>query len=260
MESKRILSLIKVNMKGRDIFNTYLPFTLVVAIFGLGFAQSFHSLIMHIYAYEQQGSVRNVTWCFLHRCIKLKVKEMKHRAKHTCFIWSSSIDSQWSLNKSDKRSKNFNQRDLIGQYRAATPPRDAELTQTHRIVKNHPHLLLRCLQDRMQSRRHGGLGGLSPPKQYSKPPWNMKHYKSVEFCQVLQYQASLHKCKAPPAEDILPTVLCKTHQLSKLRISVSVFCFAEVRHITCALVQPGGGPCKLILILVRSAPKRKNKK
>jgi len=41
---------------------------------------------MHSYANEQQGSVRNVTWCFLHRGIKLKVQEMKHRAKHTCFI------------------------------------------------------------------------------------------------------------------------------------------------------------------------------
>jgi len=95
---------------------------------------------------------------------------MKHRAKHTCFIWSSSIDSQLSLNKSDKRSKNLNQRDLIGQYRVATLPRDAELTQLYRIVKNHPHLLFRCLQDRMQSRSHGGTWWAKPPKQCSNPP------------------------------------------------------------------------------------------
>ena len=36
----------------------------------------------------------------------------------------------------------------------------------------------------------GGFDGLSPPKQTSKfPNWNMKHYKSVSLCQILECQA-----------------------------------------------------------------------
>jgi len=41
------------------------------------------------------------------------------------------------------------------------------------------------------------FGGLSPQTMHQAPPnWNMKHYKSVEFCQFLQCQAPLQKSKA----------------------------------------------------------------
>jgi len=44
----------------------------------------------------------------------------------------------------------------------------------------------------------GGVVGLVPPKQSFKPPvWNIRHYKTVLFVQILECQASLHKCKAP---------------------------------------------------------------
>jgi len=42
------------------------------------------------------------------------------------------------------------------------------------------------------------FGGLSPPNKALRPPnWNMKHHKYGEFCQILECQAPLHKCKSP---------------------------------------------------------------
>jgi len=60
----------------------------------------------------------------------------------------------------------------------------------------------------VQSRRHGGdFDGLSPPiKAPRSPNWNIKHYKSVEFLSNFQFQAPLHKRKAP-IDDFLATVL-----------------------------------------------------
>jgi len=58
------------------------------------------------------------------------------------------------------------------------------------------------------SPREGAFVGLVPPKQVSSPPnWNIRHYKTVMFVQILVCQAPLHKCKAPPTEDFLVTVL-----------------------------------------------------
>ena len=76
-------------------------------------------------------------------------------------------------------------------------------------------LLFSALKRGWQSHRHGGFGGLSPPKQSCKPPlnWNMKHYKSVELCPILECQPPLHRRKAPPPfEDFLATVLGKTDE------------------------------------------------
>jgi len=52
---------------------------------------------------------------------------------------------------------------------------------------------------RVQSRRHkNALVGFAPPGKGPRPPnLNMKQYKSVEILKYLQYQASLHKRKAP---------------------------------------------------------------
>ena len=54
-----------------------------------------------------------------------------------------------------------------------------------------------------------GFGGVSPPqtKLQASPNWNMKHYKSVEFCQFLECPAPPQKRKAPPIENFLATVL-----------------------------------------------------
>jgi len=47
-----------------------------------------------------------------------------------------------------------------------------------------------------QSRRHGGMVVTDPKTMLEAPPsWNMKHCKSVEFCQFLQCQAPVHKPK-----------------------------------------------------------------
>jgi len=51
----------------------------------------------------------------------------------------------------------------------------------------------------MQSRRHGaGFGGLiHPPNKAPSPPnWNVKHYISVEFLPILEFQAPPQKRKA----------------------------------------------------------------
>jgi len=67
----------------------------------------------------------------------------------------------------------------------------------------------RCPKESLhqQSRRHGGPWRAYTPNNAPSPPkWNMKHYKSVEFCQFLQCQAPLHRRK-PPVEDFLATVL-----------------------------------------------------
>ena len=43
----------------------------------------------------------------------------------------------------------------------------------------------------------GALVGLIPPnKAPSHPEWNLKHYKSVEFCWILECQTPLHKREA----------------------------------------------------------------
>ena len=51
----------------------------------------------------------------------------------------------------------------------------------------------------MQSRRHWeALVGLAlQNNSLSLPKWNLKQYKSVEFCQFLESQAALHECKDP---------------------------------------------------------------
>jgi len=61
----------------------------------------------------------------------------------------------------------------------------------------------------VQSPREGAFVGLVPPKQSFKPPpnWNIRHYKTVMLVQILECQAPLHKCEAPPIEDFLVTVL-----------------------------------------------------
>ena len=50
----------------------------------------------------------------------------------------------------------------------------------------------------------GVFVGLVPPKQSFKTPnWNIRHYKTVMFVQILECQAPLYKSKAPPIEDFL---------------------------------------------------------
>ena len=49
-----------------------------------------------------------------------------------------------------------------------------------------------------------GLLGLHPPNKAPSPPnWNMKHYKSVEFCQFLERQAP-HTNANPPRKNTKP--------------------------------------------------------
>jgi len=49
------------------------------------------------------------------------------------------------------------------------------------------------------SPREGAFVGLVLPKQSFKPPpnWNIRHYKTVMFVQILDCQVALHKCKDP---------------------------------------------------------------
>jgi len=50
------------------------------------------------------------------------------------------------------------------------------------------------LQEQPVPSPRASLVGSSPPNNAPAPPnWNMKQYKSVEFCQFL-------KCQAPPAQ------------------------------------------------------------
>ena len=42
----------------------------------------------------------------------------------------------------------------------------------------------------------GALVRLSPQTKLQPPNWNMKYYKTVEFCQFAECQAPQHKCKA----------------------------------------------------------------
>jgi len=77
----------------------------------------------------------------------------------------------------------------------------------------------------------GSFGGLIAPNKAPSPPnRNMKHYKSVEFCQFLKCQATLHKPKAPRSnanlsiENFLVTVLTKPRR-QRQAINESVCCF-----------------------------------
>jgi len=45
----------------------------------------------------------------------------------------------------------------------------------------------------------GGFGEFGPSEKnlQAPPKWNMKHYKTVMFVQISEYQAPLHKWEAP---------------------------------------------------------------